>query len=222
MMPRPLFLAALAMFLSSGSAQTLRGQEPAVYGRRPALAMATDSRRDSDPAVVTNAGGFPSLTHPSQSAVDQSVEQAVERNRFAAPAVTVTSSLAVVLGLFAALVWIARKYGSRSIAPGAIPRDVLESLGSTAIDSRTRVTMLRCGGRILVLAQTAAGIQPLSEISDPEEVRQVTAACLGDAKRSFATTLQSIEKEKPAANFVGDSQQTVASPRSRGQLFATA
>ena len=146
---------------------------------------------------------------------------ASRRNGLAAPAVTVTSSLAVVLGLFAALVWLTRKYGSRTLGTGGIPKDVLASLGSAAIDSRTRVTMLRCGGRILVFAQTAGAIQPLSEITDPEEVRQLTAACLGDAKDTFAATLKSMEHESGDSGFLGNAR-TEPQPRPRGRLFTTA
>lgn len=144
-------------------------------------------------------------------------------SKMAAPALTVTSSLAVVLGLFAGLVWLTRKFGSRSMNQGAVPKAVLSSLGSTPIDPRTRITMLRCGNRILVVAQTASGLHPLSEITDPDEVRELTATCLGDSKRSFDSTLQSIEKEKAERGFATpDTQARSAEARSTGRLFATA
>jgi flagellar biogenesis protein FliO len=145
-----------------------------------------------------------------------------DQSKIAVPAVTVTSSLAVVLGLFAGLVWLTRKYGSRSMNQGAVPKEVLKSLGSTPIDSRTRITMLRCGNRILVVAQTASGLHPLSEITDPEEVRELTAACLGDSKHKFNSTLQSVEAEKTNSGFVDANAGTPATrARSRGSLFAT-
>jgi len=137
-----------------------------------------------------------------------------------------------VLGLFAALVWLTRKYGARSLGTGMIPDDVMQSLGSAAIDPRTRVSMLRLGGRILVLAHTAQGIHPLSEITDPDEVRGLTAACAGHARKEFASTLASIEQESVSAGFVDPVRQSSAqaqharSPEPRrsspSQLFASA
>ncbi len=145
-----------------------------------------------------------------------------DQRKIAVPAVTVTSSLAVVLGLFAGLVWLTRKFGSRSMNHAAVPKEVLTSLGSTPIDSRTRITMLRCGNRILVVAQTATGLHPLSEITDPDEVRELTAACLGDSTQAFKSTLQSIEAEKTNSGFVDANAKTPSTEaRSRGRLFAT-
>lgn len=146
------------------------------------------------------------------------------KNQFAAPLVTVTSSLAVVLGLFAVLVWVSRKYGSKTMG-GSIPSEVIQTLGSTAIDPRTRITMIRLGNRILVLAQSASGIEPISEITDPDEVRNLTALCVGDSKAQFSSTLQSIEHEPAQAGFVGQQSSqpvTAPKPRHRGSLFTTA
>ena len=81
--------------------------------------------------------------------------------------------------------------------------------------------MVRCGNRILVLAQNAQGVQPITEITAPDEVRELTAACLGNSKQAFASTLHSIEQERTDEGFLGEptSQRT---PRARGKLFATA
>ncbi len=135
--------------------------------------------------------------------------------------ITVCSSLAVVLGLFSGLVWMTRKFGSKSGGQRAIPKEVIQPLGSTAIDARTKVTMLRCGNRILVLAQTPQGVQLISEITSSDEVLQLTAACLGDSKQAFATTLQSIERERASNGFL-DAQTDQRTPPGRGRLFASA
>lgn len=135
--------------------------------------------------------------------------------------ITVGSSLAVVLGLFVGLIWLTRRLGGRAGHGGAIPSDVLQPLGSTPLDGRTRLTMFRCGHRIVVIAQGPTGVQPITEITAPDEVRDLTAACLGSSKRAFAATLQSIEQEPAAAGFVGQTA-AVASPRGRGRLFASA
>ncbi len=162
-------------------------------------------------------------SHRAATTTSQGTLRSASRSKIAVPALTVTSSLAVVLGLFAGLVWLTRKFGSRSMNQGAVPKEVLSSLGSTPLDSRTRITMLRCGNRILVVAQTATGLHPLSEITDPDEVRELTAACLGDSKHTFNSTLQSIEAEKTNSGFVDANVVTPSTrARSRGRLFATA
>ena len=168
--------------------------------------------------ATSNAANFPTLR---ASASQPSAEKgdADASDTLAQPVITVTSSLAVVLGLFAALVWISRKFGSHTVKGGAIPREVLQSLGTTPIDAKTRVTMLRCGNRILIVAQTATGIHPLSEVTDPEEVQHLTATCLGDANHDFKSTLQSIQREPVESGFV---EQQPAKPQKRSKLFATA
>ena len=132
------------------------------------------------------SSGFPSLA-PNSNPVDG--ERKTDTSAFG-PIVTTVSSLTVVLGLFAGFVWLTRRYGN-DVATTKSVSDVIQNLGSTAIDPRTQITLLRCGNRILVLAQTANGVQPLSEIDDPTEVERLTAQCLGHRELTFAETMQS-------------------------------
>ncbi len=168
-------------------------------------------------------GSFPELKRGSISSENETGrdEDSNAAPKVSGSLVTICSSLAVVLGLFAGFVWINRKFGSGSSNHGAIPKEVVQPLGSTPIDSRNRLTMIRCGNRILVLAQNAQGVQPIAEITSPDEVRELTAACLGDSKRAFASTLQSIEQERAGDGFLGE-PVVQPSPRARGRLFASA
>ena len=156
------------------------------------------------PAVLTQPGsqgsGFPSLKRRPES--DVSANSSSEKSF--GPLVTTSASLAVVLGLFAGLVWLSRKYGNGGIAQSAVPNDVLKNLGSTMIDARTRVTLLQCGNRIIVMAQTQGGVHPLAEITDPAEVDRLVASCTGQSHESFAEALHQ------------------AAPRDTGGLFASA
>jgi flagellar biogenesis protein FliO len=114
--------------------------------------------------------------------------------------------------MFAGLVFLTRKFGGATIRSGSLPNGMLQTLGSTAIDARTRVTMLRCGSRIVVAAQTANGIHPLCEITDPREVHELTVACNGGAPTSFGDTLKMAQQE-----------QAGSEPAKRhSRLFATA
>lgn len=221
---------ACSLFLFAISSSTVTGQDyenqsfaipekagASVYGRNAAARNAT--QQPSIESQPVRKSSFPKLL-VSKNNEGQPATPSESKNQFAAPLVTVTSSLAVVLGLFAALVWVSRKYGSKTLG-GAIPNEVIQTLGTTPIDPRTRITMIRLGGRILVVAQTASGITPISEITDPEEVRNLTAHCVGDSKAKFTDTLKSIEREPAGDGFLG---QPAATPpaRNRGSLFTTA
>jgi flagellar protein FliO/FliZ len=205
-------LVLLLVGLCCGSASAQQAADQILSRNHLATVERPQARRPS----------FPDLPRPATSE-DQSVsdDDLTTTPRVSGSLITVCSSLAVVLGLFAGLVWINRKVGGGAGNHGAIPKEVVQSLGSTPIDSRNQITMLRCGNRILVLAQNAQGVQPITEITSPDEVNELTAACLGDSKQAFAATLQSIESEPAKAGFLAG-QPAAPTPRSRGQLFASA
>ncbi len=208
----------LPLLLALSSSTNLWGQQHAnrIQLHRQAATVT------ADPATVSKPM-FPAFAPRSDDNPSSNAPLGNQSSKIAVPALTVTSSLAVVLGLFAGLVWLTRKFGARSMNQSTVPKEVLSSLGSTPIDARTRITMLRCGNRILVVAQTATGLHPLSEITDPDEVRGLTAACIGDARHTFDSTLKSIEKETANRGFVETSVEKPSTrARSRGRLFATA
>ena len=217
---------SVAIVLAVACTRALSGQETSG----PVLARGHYATISAPATPDLGQGTFPSL---AQRADDRALsesngERGPKTSKLAGPsAITVASSLAVVLGLFAAFVWLTRKFGSRSINGAGVPKEWVQPLGSTPIDSRTRITLVRCGNRILVMAQTAAGVQALTEITDAEEVRELTAACLGDAKPTFASALHSLENEKAGAGFVGTPPQRAAvddrsTPCARGRLFTSA
>ena len=219
-------LAALAMttWVTAASAQQYSLANSAASETASTSAPQTAqpaSLNEPTPKVI--ARGFPSLSQRSVEA-DTPGDQANSEpeSQLAVPGFTVASSLAVVLGLFAGFVWLTRRFSSGGTANGVIPKDVIQNLGSTAIDSRTKVSMIRCGNRIIVVAQTATGIHPLSEITDVNEVQQLTASCIGDSKRNFANTLREFENEPAEKGFVGTPTESSPTPRSRGRLFASA
>lgn len=205
-------MALLAFGLVCSSAQAQQTTDQILSRKRSAAVERPPSRRTE----------FPELRRPTTSGHSNGDENEEAKSTMVSGSmVTVCSALAIVLGLFAGLVWFNRKLGGAAGNQRAIPSEVIQPLGSTALDSRNRISMLRCGNRILVLAQNAQGVQPLAEITSPEEVQQLTAACLGDAKQAFAATLQSIEQEQTGAGFLA--QPTAQpTPRSRGRLFANA
>lgn len=209
----------LAVNRSSAQQVTIASPEASVLHRSYA-SVAPSSTPIEQTEASTIPGNFPSLS-PQSASEQESGPRSEGSIPFSGSLITVGSSLAVVLGLFAALVWVTRRFAARSMPQGGIPTEVMQALGSSPLDPRTRLTLVRCGNRILILAQTATGVQPISEINDPNEVRQLTALCLSDSKKEFASTLQAIEKEQAAADYVGEPIDTPPR-RSPGRLFTTA
>lgn len=143
------------------------------------------------------------------------------RGKMIAPLVTVGSSLAIVLALFCALVWAGRKFGGGAAASKPLPASALTPLGHVMLDPRTKLLLVKCGRRILVLSQTAGGITPITEVTHPDEVRELIANCSSEAREVFQRTLREIELE-PAKGFTDSPPKAAATPRASGRLFATA
>lgn len=143
------------------------------------------------------------------------------RSKVIAPLVTVGSSLAIVLALFCALVWAGRKFGGGSSASKPLPASALTPLGHVMLDPRTKLMLVKCGRRILVLSQTAGGVTPVTEVTDPDEVRELLANCSSEAREVFQRTLREIELE-PTQGFTDSPSRPATSGRSSTRLFATA
>lgn len=89
---------------------------------------------------------------------------------------TVTGSLLVVLGMIVAGGYFLSRKGIR--LPGMLPADVVQILGKRYLDARSSLQLVRCGSKILVLANSSQhGLRTLSEITDPHEVELLTEQC---------------------------------------------
>jgi flagellar biogenesis protein FliO len=95
----------------------------------------------------------------------------------AAPAIySALTSLAVVLGLFLAIVWLLRRAQPR--AATVLPREVFDVLGRAALGPRRQAQLVRCGRKLLLLCTTEAGVETLTEITDPVEVDHLAGLCM--------------------------------------------
>ncbi|MGB7348080.1 MAG: flagellar biosynthetic protein FliO [Pirellulaceae bacterium] len=180
------------------------GMDIRSQARQPVIKASYISPATKQVAQVDS--GFPTLSPPTETNQATATTTSSSSKSFG-PLVTTGFSLVVVLGLFAGLVWVTRRYGNASMTQSGVPSDVMKSLGSTAIDARTRVTLLRCGNRIIVMAQTATGVHPLSEITDPAEVQRLTAMCNGEtvsqANPTFADALRQANRRGGSVEFAG-------------------
>jgi flagellar biogenesis protein FliO len=99
---------------------------------------------------------------------------------------TVAGSLAFVLGLFLLVAWVMRR-----TTPGAtalLPKEVVEVLGRALLASRQQLHLLRCGHKLLLVSATPAGVETLTEITDPVEVDRLAGLCQ-QTRPDSATTM---------------------------------
>lgn len=222
---RPLALGCFACLLAAVNQSPVLSQGRATQVLSQPRSVLRISELDTEPNGTTERPlptSFPSLQPRSVvSEAGLASNDDARSGALAGSTITVASGLAIVLGLFAAFVWGSKKLGHASPAKGSIPKEVMQAIGSTNLDPRTRITMLRCGNRILVLSQTSGATNTLCEISDPDEIRLITAACLGQSKSEFASTLRSIEKEPARGNFIGSESSSGVAPK-RSRLFTSA
>ena len=108
--------------------------------------------------------------------------------------VAVLGSLALVLGIFFALVWLLR----RASPPGAalLPVEAFEVLGRAPLANRRQAHLLRCGNKLLLVSTGAAGTEPLTEITDPAEVDRLTVLCRQARPTAATTALRHIFRQK--------------------------
>ncbi len=84
-------------------------------------------------------------------------------------------SLAVVfLGYF-----LLRLFGGRRSVrrPGQLPRQVVELIGFVPLGQRQQLQLVRLGSKLVLVAVSANGAEPLAEVTDPVEVDQILTAC---------------------------------------------
>jgi flagellar biogenesis protein FliO len=88
---------------------------------------------------------------------------------------TVITSLAVVLGLFAIVVWFARRANPKGYA--TLPGEVVETLGRAPLSGRQEMHLVRVGKKLLLLSVTQTGAETLTEITDPAEIDRLAGIC---------------------------------------------
>jgi len=104
--------------------------------------------------------------------------------------VTTVASLAVVLGVFGAVVWTMRRGMPK--ATQRLPSTVVEVLGQTQLAYRQNLQLIRLGSKLLLVSVTAGGAETLGEVTDPTEVERLTALCQGTRGGQPAATFRDV------------------------------
>ena len=233
--PGPIALLALAL-LPHPAAATSPGGEPSV--NRLSHNVGTTANATTEAVIVSNPGGSRSaLTErrlqprsaPSEDAAanrttgpfgsGRSEGPATDRISSSTPVITVVSSLAVVLGLFAALVWISRKGGRGSGSGRLLPDEALRVLGHKPLGQGGSILLVRCGHGLLVVGVSPTGMYPLANVTDDHEVRHLEGLCDG-GRLTEATEAWRELRADPAARQAPAEQRE--RPATRKRLFAEA
>ena len=121
-------------------------------------------------------------------------------------------SLALVLGLYFAFVWVMRK-----INPGGnhgLPPEVISVIGQVPFGPRRNLQLVRLGSKLLLLMNSPEGTQPIGEINDALEVEYLTSLCPGknSSEGGFAKIHRAAQRlTETSRQPVAPSQTTPAS-----------
>ncbi len=111
---------------------------------------------------------------------------------------TTGSALAIVLGLFFVFAWAMRRTNpGRS---GVLPADIVEVLGRVPLAARQQMYLIRCGKKLVLVHVCPEGVEPLTEINEPEEVDRLLGLCRQTQSNSATAAFRQVFQQ-----FAGES-----------------
>jgi flagellar biogenesis protein FliO len=115
--------------------------------------------------------------------------------------VTPIAGTGVVLGAFLIFAWVLKRSLPKSASP--LPGEAVEVLGRAPLAARHVAHLMRVGNKLILVAVSSAGVETLTEITDPVEVDRLTGICGQShplsASQSFRGLLQSFAENDRAA-----------------------
>ena len=91
------------------------------------------------------------------------------------PVVSMFVSLFLVLTTFLILALLFKKVSPKGSRP--LPKELFENLGRAPLTQKFQLHLLRLGNRLILVSVTLDGVQPITEITDPDEVLQLLGLC---------------------------------------------
>jgi flagellar biogenesis protein FliO len=141
------------------------------------------------------------LTGKSASSSGMKAGKLPAMNDLGGAAMTMFSGLGIVLGLFLTTIWLVKKRGGGRLSRW-LPKEAFEVLGRAPLTGRQSAHLIRCGNKIIVLAISPTGIDPITEITDPLEVDRLAGICYqaqsGSASANFSQTLSGLTRKTAA------------------------
>lgn len=196
-MPRIVLLAVATLAIGLGAeandrTRSIEENPPATRGvqqHRRSFPVQLVRREESAAGTSTARRGEPiPLKPPSErSAADR---HAPATRSTGGTLTLVLSSLAIVLGLFFAVVWLTRRSIPKASQP--LPTEAFEILGKAPLTARQTVQLIRVGSRLLLLSVTADGARTLAEISDSQEVEHLSGLCQQSQPASISASFRQV------------------------------
>ena len=170
--------------------QTIRAGEP-TPSSEAINAPSTISRAPSpvDPASSSSRGSIPSVSIDSRGAggvseVSRKIElkgptpndiPSQRPSRSTTSTLTMFVALGSVLGIFWAVTQLLKRIQPKPSI--RLPNEALEVLGSTPIGTNQQLLLLRFGNKVVLVSQQPGATSCLSEVTEPESVSILLAAC---------------------------------------------
>ncbi len=182
---------------------------------RPTAIPATTTPAVTTPAAMppaTDDAGNRRLAPPSSESENNSAGSASGRKPSLLPPAfsqfkslsSAGAGLAIVVGLFLLCMWLLRRNGPKPT--GVLPEGAFAVLGRAPLTAQSFAQLLRIGNKLVLVAMTADGAQPLAEVTDPAEVDRIAGLCVsgrpGGSSAEFQQVLAQLSKE-PARGFLG-------------------
>ncbi len=107
---------------------------------------------------------------------------------------TPIAGLGIVVGAFLIFAWVVKRSLPKSASP--LPGEVVEVLGRAPLAARQVAHLMRVGNKLILVAVSNAGVETLTEITDPVEVDRLAGICgqsrPGSASQTFRGVLESL------------------------------
>lgn len=116
------------------------------------------------------------------------------------------ASLGIVIGGYLSLMFLLRMWNPQ--AAGALPREVVEVLGTSPLNSKQSLQLVRLGSKLLLLIHGPEGTQSIGEISNPNEVEYLAQICSQRRGRKGPTGFRKFSEgssREPQSNVALDS-----------------
>ena len=133
------------------------------------------------------------------------------------PVVTMFASLFLVITTFLILALLFRKVSPKGSRP--LPRELFENLGRAPLTQKFQLHLLRLGNRLILVSVTLDGVQPITEITDPDEVVQLLGLCrrldANSSSENFKKIFNSLAVEPTQGGYFGTDVDSRPKPRTK-------
>jgi flagellar biogenesis protein FliO len=126
---------------------------------------------------------------------------------------TTGAALAVVLGVFFLCAALVRRGAKK--ANSRLPEEVVSVLGRVPLAARQFAELVRVGNKLVLVAVTPHGAEPLTEITDPAEIDRLVGLCRqgqkGSSSEEFDHIFRQLAEESAPTGFLGNEAPRVDS-----------